>query len=277
MTMTSKKRCLTCGAENDHEAAHCHICGSNQFEEIAEPGQEGGGDTSEVKDLDSSDLGDDSPDDYVDPDHINGSVDPAEDNPAEPEVEVRANPLFCSSLTDGNKICGAKTSSPCGRHDSDKQKRQETNLKDVIVKAFNETHGTDHSASDIGGLNNTSAFEFLCNVFGRLGDSSGNEGSAPDEEALIPHVGTSANAPMAATLAKGPQRVNYITSHPKMSGEITGLKADGKTSPDEYPACYIHLDDPRGGLWDHYWVMREKGRECAHCGTGFTLNPNRDR
>ncbi len=68
----------------------------------------------------------------------------------------------CSYLKDDMQICGAKSGNPCGRHNTEKQIRQEMALKEMMVSAFNKTNGTEYLVSTFGLDDKTSAFDFLC-------------------------------------------------------------------------------------------------------------------
>ena len=92
---------------------------------------------------------------------------PSPPSPVEP-APITPEPItvpFCSYLNYKNERCGAKTGSPCGRHDSDRQMRQEDKLKEMAVESFNKIHEANYSASDLGLPEDASAFDFLCAVF----------------------------------------------------------------------------------------------------------------
>jgi hypothetical protein len=289
--MSSKKKCLLCEAENEHDAESCHLCGHTEFESIEEPQPEPEEDPSEFE------------------------VDPTEGDPSEFEVDVESDPVFCSYLKDNNELCRAKKPSPCGRHDSDKQIQQEVKLKEMVVEAFNKTQGANYSVSDLGLPEDASAFDFLCAVFYYLDVNADRMHYSPYiglpltaenrhdhrkvecwNQSTYDHsyhckycTATSTQPPWMAggaitgtssggTGSAGPQMVNYITNHSKLKAESTGLKAQGQVGSQERPDCFVE------GLWEHYWVMRYKdeaktqvlGRYCQHCNIAFTLNPNRD-
>jgi predicted nucleic acid-binding Zn-ribbon protein len=207
--MSSKKKCLLCGAENEHDAEGCHLCGHTEFESIEEPEPESEGDYEgypyktctrcrhSLPGMHEGELllicpkcGNDifmSPNprfNTVVPDLVDDTVydtdhpmyndtdpppsahpDPTEGDSTEFEVEVEEDPVFCSYLKDNNEMCRAKKPSPCGRHDSDKQKGQEAGLKEVVVEAFNKIHEANYSVSDLGLPEDASAFDFLSAVF----------------------------------------------------------------------------------------------------------------
>jgi len=269
--MSSKKKCKMCGAENEHDAESCHLCGHTEFESIEGPQPEPEEDPSEFE------------------------VDPTEGDPSEFEVDVESDPVFCSYLKDNNELCRAKKPSPCGRHDSDKQIQQEVKLKEMVVEAFNKTQGANYSVSDLGLPEDASAFDFLCAVFYYLDVNADRMHYSPYiglpltaenrhdhrkvecwNQSTYDHsyhckycTATSSSPPwQKASLesgaessgSSGPALVNHILSHSKAHGEPLSKR-------------WVAAEAPVKVLVPHEWIMVEGvGRKCKLCSKAYTLN-----
>ena len=230
-----------------------------------------------------------------DPDIVVGPADPTEGSDDDFDIEVESDPVFCSYLKNDMQMCGVKKPSPCGRHDSDKQKAQETTLKQIMADAFNKMKGTSYSIADVGLPDEASAYEFLCAIFYYLDVNQDRVNHSPytgqpvTAESRHDHgkeecwnlstydysyhckycSATSSSPPwrkasldsgVESSGASGPALVNHILNHPKAHGEPMSKRAKAAEAPVKV-------------LVPHEWVMVEGvGRKCKLCSKAYTLN-----
>ena len=87
-------------------------------------------------------------------------------------------------------------------------------------------------------------------------DIEGEEIEAPLDDAGGSPLGGSSGS---ASSGGGTQRVNYITTHSKVSGDDLGYKSQMRVPPES--------------LVEHQWVMIPGvGRKCSRCDKPYTLN-----
>mgnify|MGYP003308130965 CR=1 FL=1 len=283
----------------------CPVCGHDKFtspnplfntpdsaetKEDALPGEE----IIHIDDSDEEEAVAENPlIDHVDLNEVIGDADPTEGDSSELDIEVEPDPVFCSYLKNDMQMCGAKKPSPCGRHDSDKQKAQETTLKQIMADAFNKMKGTNYSIADVGLPDEASAYEFLCAIFYYLDVNQDRVNHSPytgkpvaaenrhdhrKAECWIQSTydysyrckycrATSSSPPwqkvsldsgVEASGGSGPALVNHILNHSKAHGEPLSKRYE--------------LDVPEKSKVLHEWVMMEGGRKCKLCGKAFTLN-----
>jgi len=273
------KDCTFCFYEVHETVSICPACGSDRFgyTHIDPQGNEGHSYT---------------PNEDSDSDIVVGPADPTEGSDDEFDIEVESDPVFCSYLKNDMQMCGAKKPSPCGRHDSDKQKAQETTLKQIMADAFNKMKGTSYSIADVGLPDEASAYEFLCAIFYYLDvnqdriDYSPYTGQPATAESRHDHrkaecwnqstydhsyhckycPATSPSPPwmgsspsLMADLGADatPQLVNYISNHSKLKAASTEPRAIVFGPGEQRPDCYKIGEDGKPH-WEHYWIMKYK-------------------